>query len=254
MRFNPASMMEKTMAHFPQRSDATRWNVPFNFAAMRELRLVPSHGRLLSFPDQFPPIPSLLTTQLQLELLLSEQVIDLRGVSNVILNDPGATLQVLRLFGAEFGADYGPQASGAGPILPIRMEDCLAGLEAQAWFDAVCAATLEASPALPEICAAWSHACDIAQCAKHMAEHMHGYCPEEACLVGLLHELEDLPALLGWDRHLFSVPRSAAEMAAAWKLPRHLLLCSEAPEESDTHWRTLMAEAHRRLTQTRRVA
>jgi hypothetical protein len=189
-----------------------------------------------------------------LELLLGEHVIDLRAVSNVILSDPGATLQVLRLFGAEFGSDYGPPASGAGPILPIRMEDCLASLEAQAWFDAVCAATLEASPALPEICAAWSHACDIAQCAMHMAEHMNGYAPEEACLVGLLHELEDLPALLGWDRGLFPVPRSAAEMASAWKLPRHLLLCSEASEETDTHWRTLMAEAHRRLMQTRRVA
>jgi hypothetical protein len=215
-------------------------------------------GRLLAFPVPFPAVPTLLATRIQLELLLSEPLIDLRDISAAVLSDPGATLQVLRLVGMEYGAE-----NGAAMSRPIRMEDCLASLDARVWFEAICAATLEAdrdaranaeSPAPAELCAAWEHAREVAQCAMELAERMDGYAPEEACLVGLLHELEDLPELLGWDRRLFPGLRSAEQMARAWSLPRPLILCSEKPSESDRYWAVLLNEAHRRLDRRDKVA
>ena len=210
-----------------------------------ELRLTSGPGALVSFPDPFPPVPAMLATRLQLELLLGERLIDLKAVSTVILRDPGATLQVLRLFGTEHGT---------APMRPMRMENCLAGLEARMWLEAVCSATLEISAETPEICAAWTHAREIARYAMSLAETTEGYSPEEACIVGLLHELEDLPALLGWERKLFPAAASAARMASAWNLPRCLVLCSETPEESDRYWHKLLGEAHRRLMRSHKVA
>jgi hypothetical protein len=239
-------LQEQVMAHVPTATLFQSRKTPSAVSdPVDELRLNNPSGMLLSFPDPFPPIPALLSTRLQLDLLLGERLIDLSAVSAVILRDLGATLQVLRLFGAEHGNE---------PVRPMRMENCLAALDARMWFDAVCTATIEASAATPEICAAWTHAHAIAQCAREIAETMDGYSPEEACMVGLLHELEDLAALLGWDRRLFPAAASAAQMASAWNLPRCLVLCSEKPEESDRYWHALLDEAHRRLMRSHMVA
>ena len=211
-----------------------------------------SLGRVLAFPDPFPTVPTLLATRIQLELLLGEPLIDLRAVSAAVLQDPGATLQVLRLVAAESGAN---ETFKSRISSPIRMEDCLASLDAHAWFDAICAATVDGDrPAPSELFAAWAHANAVAQCAMELAEWLEGYSPEEACLVGLLHELEDLPALLCWDGRLFPELRSVEQMARAWGLPRHLVLCSENPAESDRYWAVLLNEAHRRLKRRDKVA
>jgi hypothetical protein len=201
-----------------------------------------------------PTVPTLLATRIQLELLLGEPLIDLRAVSAAVLQDPGATLLVLRLVAAESGLD---ETFKSRTTRPIRMEDCLASLDARAWFEAICAATIDGDadrPAPSELCAAWAHANAVAQCAMELAERLEGYSPEEACLVGLLHELEDLPALLCWDGRLFPELRSVEQMARAWGLPRHLVLSSENPADSDRYWAVLLNEAHRRLKRRDKVA
>jgi hypothetical protein len=211
-------------------------------------------GRVLAFPDPLPAVPTLLATRIQLELLLGEHRIDLRAISAAVLRDPGATLQVLRLVAEENGID---ETFKSRTTHPIRMEDCLASLDASVWFEAICVAAIDGdagSPAPSELCAAWSHAHAVAQCAMELAERLEGYSPEEACLVGLLHELEDLPALLCWDRRLFPELRSVEQMARAWGLPRHLVLCSENPEDSDRYWAVLLNEVHRRLERRDKVA
>ena len=47
---------------------------------------------------------------------------------------------------------------------------------------------------------------------------MEGICPEEAFLVGLLHEAASLPTLLGWP----CADGFAAELATHWCLPGYL--------------------------------
>ena len=208
-------------------------------------------GRLLAFPDLLPTVPTLLATRIQLELLLGEPLIDLRAVSAAVLRDPGATLLILRLVGTEYGLDEAHVSHGPRPI---RMEECLASLDARVWFEAICRATIDPREASEDLCAAWAHASSIAQCAMELAERLEGYSPEEACLVGLLHELEDLPALLCWDRRLFPEWHSAEQMARAWGLPRRLIYCSENPADSDCCWAVLLKEAHRGLTCRDKVA
>jgi hypothetical protein len=82
--------------------------------------------------DILEEVPVMAATVLGLEMLLNEPCIDLKLVSDVILSDVGATIHVLRLVGREYetAAEH-----------PSRMADCLASLEAGAWFEAIAAVT-----------------------------------------------------------------------------------------------------------------
>src|SRR5277367_1350924 len=97
---------------------------------------IPSSARRrLGFPEQkkfahkkvdlLDDVPVMSATVLGLEILLQEPCIDLRMVSELILSDVGATIQILRLVGTEyeFAAEH-----------PSRMGECIASLDAGTWF------------------------------------------------------------------------------------------------------------------------
>lgn len=138
----------------------------------------------------FPAVPTLLATRLQLELLVAERSIDLNAAAGVILNDLGATLEIFRRAGEEGASAH-------------RLEDCLASLGTETWMEAVCGNALERIAAengrMAELTAFWEHARLLAYACWFVASHVEGAAPEEAYLVGLLHEVEALPALLGWE-------------------------------------------------------
>jgi len=85
---------------------------------------------VLPFADPLPNLPMMVTTRLRLELLLQHSLLDLRAVSEVILSDAGATLQILRLIGEEY-----PDEEGR----PTRIEDCIVSLNVERWYDVLCA-------------------------------------------------------------------------------------------------------------------
>ncbi len=143
--------------------------------------------------EDFPPLPTLLATRLQLELLLADQPVDLRAAAGILMNDLGATLEIFRRAGEE---------CGGGPDVPERLEDCLASLDTDVWMEAVCAGAVERmavdEAALAELTGFWEHGRLLAYACWFVAEQMEGVCPEEAFLVGLLHEAARLPEILGW--------------------------------------------------------
>lgn len=192
----------------------------------------------------FPPIPTLLATRLQLQLLLSDRAVDLRAASGIILNDVGATLEIFRRAGQECGDE--------GPGTATRLEDCLASLGTDAWMDVVCANAVERvalnTPHLAELLGFWEHSRLLAYACSVVAEHSEGMCPEEAYLVGLLHEASRLPKLLGWspaaDAQRSPGRHEGFDFATHCCLPPYLHSVLDGASTTPPHWRGLLDMAH----------
>ena len=207
-------------------------------------------GKLVAFPnpdpDPWPAVPVLLTTRLQLEVLLDERLVDLGAVAEVILGDPGATLGVLRLIGEEYGSS---------PGRPERIEDCIASLDAAAWFgtfqldtfpsETFCGGASGEVRAAVSLVPAWRHARRIAQYTRRLAEGLEGVCPERAYLSGLLHELGELPARLGWQRSPAGEADFMEQLARDWSLPDWLTADLREQRRNTSRWAAVLAHAHR---------
>ncbi len=198
--------------------------------------------------SMFPSVPTLLATRLQLQLLLSERSIDLRTASGIILNDVGATLEIFRRAGEE-GAGEG--FLGDTSSVALRLEDCLAALGTDIWMEAVCAHAVERIAVhggqLSRLLAFWEHSRVLAYSCSVVAEHTEGMCPEEAYLVGLLHETAQLPELLGWDPRVHGAPRLGLQgpaLGAHWHLPTYLHAVVAGSSAMPSHWRHLLQSAH----------
>lgn len=191
-----------------------------------------------SVADILPGLPILTTTRLQLELLLNDPVVDLRAVTEVILADVGATLQILRTVGREFSATDGR---------PDRIEDCIVSLSAARCHQVVCAPNDSDSEA-ETYAEEWQFRRMRAEHARELARHSDGVSPEEAYLVGLLHRLGTIPHLLGWNINLSTSDEDDAlgvMLAFHWNLPDCVLSASrERHEDAETtKWREILDRA-----------
>jgi HD-like signal output (HDOD) protein len=222
---------------------------PSFVAASNVLQVFPAEPQLQG--EQFPPLPTLLATRLQLELLLADRPVDLRAAAGILMNDLGATLGIFRRAGEE---------CGGGSNTPERLEECLASLGTDAWMEAVCAGAVERmadddEEELAELTGFWEHGRLLAYACWLVAEQIEGVCPDEAFLVGLLHEAARLPALLGWstpvvgsrDANVRGLHACSGELAQKlalhWHLPRYLwpvLAKSSLP----SRWTRLLELAH----------
>ncbi len=193
-----------------------------------------------------PPVPTLLATRLQLELLLCERSVDLRAAVGIILNDPGATLEIFRKAGEEC------DSTGGRMIAPVRLEDCLASLSSDAWMEAVCGEAVERTAFtkanLQQLTRFWEHSRSLAYACWMVAERTESACPEQAYLVGLLHEAATLPALLGWKPYSSVLTAKgsmaeAAQLVAHWHLPPYLQASIALPLCPEP-WAGILQTAH----------
>jgi HDOD domain len=182
----------------------------------------PDSGRALTtldfplFPQggapELPAVPILAETLLLLELKLQELAVDLGEISQIVLADPGAVLQVLRLAGRE--AEFEENSFQ-------RIEDYISGLGVRACVEAAASQRIVRGrqDAIAEV---WEYSREVAQHCRQIAEHLPELNPDEAYLVGLLHRLGSLPELLGWSWPSSSVPDNAwvgLTLAKSWLLP-----------------------------------
>jgi hypothetical protein len=187
--------------------------------------------------DFLDDVPVMSATVLGLQILLNEPSIDLRMVSELILSDVGATIRVLRLVGREYEAVAEH---------PSRMADCLASLDANAWFEAVSARTFACDAEQAAITALWGHCRLVAQYAQLVAESIEGVSPEEAYLVGLLHEIGDLPRILG--RRISACEATELPLRGMeGSLPPFVLIAIRSIDDSSDPcpWRFILSEAHK---------
>ena len=177
----------------------------------RPNRLVELQPSQAGFVQDLPAIPVMTKTLLLLDLLVQEPSVDLRQMSQLVLSDLGAALQILRLAGRE----YGNQEDR-----PIRMEDCISDLGLEACMRAVSAQSLPRDGRQYAIADFWDHSREIAQHSMQIAIQMQKVNPEEAYLAGLFHTIGLLPELLEWRESGEADPvLLGLRYATRWSLP-----------------------------------
>lgn len=190
----------------------------------------------LSFMDPLPRIPAMAATTLQLEFLLQEPLVDLKAISEVILSDAGATLQILRLIGEEFPNER---------ERPTRIEDCIVSLNSDCWYEAIRQQGVSQNGRLM---AEWQRCRRTGEYARELASCFEAVSPDEAYIVGLLHRLGELPHLLGWSKPGGGTGEHHAlglMLAELWQLPRYLT-CAMREQQAPSApimWRELLRMA-----------
>lgn len=164
--------------------------------------------------DDLPEIPVQLGTRLLMELKVQERTVDLREVSELILGDLGAALQIFRRAALE---------CSSAEERPARIEDCISNLGLQSCLDALSSERSASDACSSEVIEAWQHAKEVAECCKQIAsEPDDAFNPDEAYLVGLFHNLYSLPVILGWgvlDSSSKATALHGLRLAEDWSLP-----------------------------------
>lgn len=188
-------------------------------------------------------IPIMQETLLLLDLVVQEPSVNLREMSKLVLDDLGATLQILRLAGGEYGNSNGR---------PLRIEDCISCLGVHACMHAVSKEKAARNGRQRDIAEMWAHSREIAQFSKLIAEESPETDPEQAYLVGLLHLLGYLPQVLGWEGSGRDQTLSGLDLAKRWSLPHFVQqffsTIQSTPE--DSAWSEIVRLAHLRATRT----
>jgi HD-like signal output (HDOD) protein len=190
---------------------------------------------------ELPHVPVFSETLLRMELAIRSRSVDLTEISRLVLSDPGAALQIMRLAAREDACEDNR--------VP-RIEDCISGLGVHACLDAMSRAPLKWSTRPPAVIETWMHARIIAENCRFLAEETSvSVNPEDAYLVGLLHDLGAFPVLLGWSR-TFALPADPAlaglYLARAWSLPQCVgAYFFELWSHTSNHgWSAIVEQAH----------
>jgi hypothetical protein len=168
-------------------------------------------------PDGLPAVPVLPQTLLLLDLEAQKRCVDLRTMTELVLGDMGATVQIFRLARFEYGD---------AKARPNRIEGCIADLGVDCCMDAMSTQSGAGHGYSSAIADTWAHSREIAQYSRLIAEEMPDVNPDEAYLVGLMHTIGLLPSILRWsggESHAFNPALTGYTMADAWSLPRSVV-------------------------------
>jgi hypothetical protein len=190
--------------------------------------------------DELPDVPVLPETLLTMEFLLQESSVDLRRFTEVVLGDLGATIQILRLAGREYGS---------AEDCPVRIEDHISDLGLTACFQAAASGTFARGTQQRADFEIWTHSQEIARHCRLLAEEMPGPInPDQAHIAGLLHAIGTLPDLLEWEWRGRTGNRalSALKLAEEWCFPRYLqdFFCEILMPGYSPRWSEFLAAAH----------
>jgi HDOD domain len=191
--------------------------------------------------DNLPDVPVLPETLLAMELQLRHSPVDLGEFSQVVLHDVGATLQILRLACREYDAAENHL---------LRIEDCICDFGPAACFQAVAKGSVVRSHQRRAVAAIWTHAREIADNAKHLAEEISSaITPDQAYIAGLLHSMGSLPAALAWrwSEASHDTVHTGWKLAERWAFPGYLrdFFCEMIMPGYCPQWSEIMAAAHR---------
>jgi hypothetical protein len=189
---------------------------------------------------ELPDVPVLSETLVSMELTIRQRSVDLAQVSQLVLSDLGATIQILRLAGREC-------ATGGGCL--ERVEDCISGLGLNECLEAMAKCPITRSARFASVYSAWDRARGIAVISRSVAETLAlNVASEDAYLVGLAHGIGTLPEILEWGWISQSGDDSdlaGLRIADAWHLPHCIVeyFVDRVAGETQTQWTTIVDHA-----------
>ena len=175
-----------------------------------------------------------------MELIICGSSVNLAQVSQLVLSDLGATLQILREAGHEIAMGGGRHE---------RVEDCISGLGLDRCFEAMARCLITRSTHSASVYSAWDRAREIAATSRFVAEMLGlNIASEDAYLVGLTHGIGNLPEILQWDwRRKFGGDSDLAglRIAEAWYLPQCIVeyFLDRMAGETQTQWTAIVDHA-----------
>jgi hypothetical protein len=197
--------------------------------------------------DDLPEIPVMPKTLLLMELGTHEFAVDLGAISQLVLSDLGATLQILRLAARECGDDN---------TRPERIEDYISAFGPRTCLKAAAGKRVVSDFRSQAVFETWAHAREIALAFKALAEESQGSIrPDEAYLTGLCHVIGFLPEVLGWKHRGFfgdDWTRVGLKLAERWCLPSciaEFFIEMQLPQ-GGTRWGDLAHKAHQMATRS----
>ncbi len=191
--------------------------------------------------QELPDVPVLPETLLLMDLRAHERQVNLREVSQLVLSDLGAALQIFRAAG---DGNLDPEDR------PRRIEDCISLLGMDGCLETMSSRTVRRGLHKGAVLESWTHARKIATYCGLMAEDFAaGVAPDQAYLVGLFHELGSLPRVLGWNQAVVDASDMASaglRIAEEWALPRCVreYFCELQVPSRMNRWSTLLHTAH----------
>ena len=148
--------------------------------------LVWSNGSYRRYFENQPPLPVLASTLVQLDLLLDQKNIDLHAITDVLLEDIGAVLQLLRVSASENRR-------------PAGIKDCVALLGCKQLPELLAPSGVGGiGRGTNNVVSLWQRARLTAEICRTLAQRSNEVDPSDAYLAGLLHEVGRIPATLSW--------------------------------------------------------
>jgi hypothetical protein len=175
-----------------------------------------------------------------MELVICQRSADLAQVSQLVLSDLGATLQILRQASRE-------NAMGAGCL--ERVEDCISGLGLEGCIEAMSMCPITRSSRFAPVYSAWNRAREIAMISRFVAEKLAlDIASEDAYLVGLAHGIGNLPEILEWDwigQIGGNSDLAGLRIAEAWCLPHCIVdyFLDRVAGKTQTQWTMIVDRA-----------
>jgi hypothetical protein len=175
-----------------------------------------------------------------MELIICQGSVDLAQVSQLVLSDLGATLQIFR---------QAERENVIGGRRLARVEDCISGLGLERCFDAMASCLITRSTHSASVYSAWGRAREVAVTAKFVTEKLAlDVASEDAYLVGLVHGIGNLPEILKWDWAMHFGRHSdlaGLRIAEAWRLPHCVVryFSDRVAGEPQTQWTRLVDHA-----------
>jgi hypothetical protein len=179
-----------------------------------------------------------------MELIICQRSVDLAQVSQLVLSDLGATLQILRQAGLE---------NAMGGSCLERVEDCISGLGLDRCFEAMAKCLITRSTHSASVYSAWDRAREIAVTSRSVAETLAlNVASEDAYLVGLAHGIGNLPEILEWDwisQIGDNSDLAGLRISEAWYLPHCIVeyFLDRVAGKKQTQWTTIVDHALEQL-------
>ena len=163
--------------------------------------------------NYFANVPVLPETLLLIDLEMQGPSVDLGRLTQLILGDLGATIQILQLANHMHN-----DADGCS----LRIEDLISDLDLDTCVEALSERVVCHSGRHKAILELWTHSREIAHWCRIIAEEAQDPRPNDAYLLGLFHAVGSLPATLGWGDSQGRWTDSAVvgvELVKRWPLP-----------------------------------